>query len=271
MQIICDGNGHIIGAKNLRNEKAKGSNTRGTKGVDWSSWKGRFHLKQATICGHSFGAATAIEILRDNANFPDFSQGIALDMWTGPVPLKGSTIRVPLLSISSEAFMWWQDNFTKAEAIADAANSAGCLTWLLTVRGTIHLSQTDIPILYPRVCSTLLKARISPKRAISLNVNLALEFLKTVIPDRISAMNRGVSEGLLKVPITKEIPEECRPDNKWIGMRLKIPHEFATRVKNRTVRGKSREFPMPEDEIWMHVAPTAEQIESYHRPDAVLD
>lgn len=107
-------------------------------------------------------------------------------------------------------------------------------------------------------------------------MDLALEFLRIVMPGQlnVSALNPRVETGpgegkqkqLLQVPITTEMPEECRPDNKWIGMRLKIPHEFATRVRNRKERGLGREFQRPEDEIWMHVAPTAAQIEAYKKP-----
>jgi platelet-activating factor acetylhydrolase len=272
LEIIHDGNGRLIAAQNLRNESAKSGNSRGLDGIDWESWKGRFHLKQATMMGHSFGAATAIQVLRDNDQFPDFSQGIALDPWAAVIPpAEGNTIRVPLLIMNSEAFMWWSDNFKAAKRVADEAGRDGNLSWLLTIAGSIHLSQTDIPILYPRVCSILLKMTADPKRAISLTLNAALEFLKNVMPRRLSAMNRGKDEGLLKVSITQEMPEEHRPDNRWIGMRLKIPHELATRVRNRKKRGKGSKFPEPEEEVWMHVAPSIEDIKAYTVPDDVLD
>lgn len=274
LKTIYDGNGHLIAAQNLRHESAKGSSSRGAVGIDWSSWKGRFHLTKATICGHSFGAATAIEVLRDSTNFPDFSQGIALDMWAAVLPSEDApAIRVPLLAISSEAFMWWAGNFRGARAIAESALAAGNLSWLLTIRGSIHLSQTDIPILYPRVCSTLLKARILPKRAVDLNVTLALEFLRVVMPERILAgddrKGSGGDEDLLRLPITKEMPEEHRPDNKWIGMRLKIPHEFVSRVRNKKERGRGSMFPKPEHEIWMHVAPDESVAKGWKRAQEV--
>ena len=187
---------------------------------------------------------------------------------------RGDSIRRPLLAISSEAFMWWADNYATAKAIAENAAAAGSsnLSWLLTIRGSIHLSQTDIPVLYPRVCSTLLKSSIDPKRAITLNVSLALEFLSLVMmPDRVPASARASAAaaadeggGLLRKPVTRDMPEEHRPDNKWIGMRLRIPHEFATRVKNRKERGSGRKFPA-EEEVWMHVAPSEEDVEAFRR------
>ena len=276
LQVIRDGDGHLIGAQNLRNETSKDGKVCSSEAVDWTSWKGRFHTTHVTMCGHSFGAATTIEVLRDRALLPNFSQGIALDMWAAAVPSGkgGETIRVPLLAISSEAFMWWSDNLQAAKAIAEGSRAAGNLAWLLTVRGSIHLSQTDIPILYPRICSALLKASIEPKRAVELNINLALEFLDLVMLGRgrggrllplAAAAQKAGQEGLLRRPITEEMPEEHRPDNKWIGMRLKIPHEFATRIRNRKERGKTRRFERFEEEVWMHVAPADAEIEAHRR------
>ena len=268
LSVIHSGNGDSIASRNLRTSTGRGSSSSSTVGIDWSLWKGRFYSDQTTICGHSFGAATTIEVLRDPATFPDFSQGIALDTWALPVAAEDAPpIRVPLLSINSEAFMWWSDNFDVAKSIATNAHEAGgSLAWLLTIRGTVHLSQTDIPILYPRLCSALLKARIPPERSIALNISLALEFLRITMPGRVLEIGtgeRGKDEGLLRTPITNEMPEECRPDNKWIGMRLKIPGEFATRVRNRKERGQMRRFEQPGEELWMHVAPEEGEIERY--------
>ena len=266
LQTIYNGDGRVITDQNLRTEHAKGRNTRGLQGVDWEAWKGRFHLEHATMVGHSFGAATTIEVLRDRETFPNFSQGIALDMWSAVLRAQeDDPIRVPLLAINSEAFMYWSDNFSIAKSMAEAAASGDNLSWLLTIQGSIHISQTDIPVLYPRTCSALLKMTVAPKRAISLNVNCALEFLAIVLPRHVmgsALINRGQEEGLLHVPITKDMPEEHKPDNKWIGMRLKIPHEFASRVRNKTRRGKGSRFPQPAEEVWMHVAPTREQMKS---------
>jgi hypothetical protein len=44
-------------------------------------------------------------------------------------------IRVPLLGINSEAFMYWPDNFNVAKAICEEARRHGSLHWLMTVRG----------------------------------------------------------------------------------------------------------------------------------------
>jgi platelet-activating factor acetylhydrolase len=71
---------------------------------------------------------------------------------------------------------------------------------------------------------------VNPRRALDLNINASLEFLKLVMPKRISAMNRGTDEGLLDVEKLEKIPSRRRPAEEWTGYRLRIPHEFAVRL-----------------------------------------
>jgi len=66
-KIICEiesGDGESIARKNLKKKGGVGAPSRGLDGVDWENWKGRVQRKNITVCGHSFGAATTIEVLR---------------------------------------------------------------------------------------------------------------------------------------------------------------------------------------------------------------
>jgi platelet-activating factor acetylhydrolase len=48
--------------------------------MDWSSWNDSIQIdKNVTMAGHSFGAATVIETLRDARFGSSFQQGICLD------------------------------------------------------------------------------------------------------------------------------------------------------------------------------------------------
>jgi len=114
------------------------------------------------------------------------------------------------------------------------------------------------------VSSLLLKATADPRRAIDININASLEFLKRVMPDVYSQWNRVDEEGLLDVPIKGQEDKgrlAHRPNDKWIGKRLKIDHELRMRLKPRipsklkTTRGESDEGVPRTDEIWMHVNP----------------
>jgi platelet-activating factor acetylhydrolase len=96
-------------------------------------------------------------------------------------------------------------------------------------------------------------------------------------------MNRGTNEHLLEVSTLDKLPSEHRPSDKWTAVRLHIPHELRIRLTPQWVRRKARnkqqhnaEKRLPRDprgnvlegledlelgeEIWMHVAPTKEEL-----------
>jgi platelet-activating factor acetylhydrolase len=292
MNMIHAGNGESIAKASLRNksEGQVGGSSRGLRGVNWASWKDRFHLKQVTILGHPFGAATTVEVLRHKGRFPYIGQGIIYDIWGAaiepPEDEPNHRIQMPLLGINSEAFMYWPDNFESVVSLCKEAKGQEQLVWLMTVRGSVHISQSDFSLLYPRISSLLLKMTVNPRRAIGLNINASLEFLKQVMPARISSMNRGTNEHLLEIRTLENLPEDRRPDQKWTAVRLRIPHELQIRLTPQWVRKAARkkksqdaerrlprdpqgnvleslEDLEPGDEIWMHVAPTKDELEKH--------
>lgn len=293
MTLIHDGKGEEVASSNLRVKKENymGGSSRGLKGVNWSAWKNRFHLRQVTMLGHSFGAATTVEVLRHKHRFTYIGQGIIYDIWGAaiqpPEDNPDHRIHTPLLGINSEAFMYWPDNFSSLMKICKEVKDQNQLCWLMTVRGSIHISQSDFSILYPKICSLVLKMTVNPRRAIDLNINASLEFLKHVMPDRMSQMNRGTNEHLLEISALEKLPEIHQPSEKWLAVRLKIPHEFRIRLtpqwlRRYVVRKKKREiekgeFPKdyngkvllgledlgPGEEVWMHVAPTKEELKRH--------
>lgn len=78
---ICRGNGQEIADKNLRRKGSIGGSSRGLDGVNWLEWQGRFDLKNVTMTGHSFGAATTVNVLRRSETFGFISQGLIYDIW----------------------------------------------------------------------------------------------------------------------------------------------------------------------------------------------
>lgn len=287
MKLLCTGRGSEIEAANLRNKAdgAKGGSRRALHGVDWDAWKDRFHLEQVTMLGHSFGAATTIEVLRHKDRFEWVGQGIIYDIWGAaiqpPEEKPGHRIHTPLLGINSEAFVYWPDNFGAVMKLCKEAKEQGQLAWLMTVRGSVHISQSDFSILYPWISSVVLKMTCNPRRAIDLNVNASLEFLRQVMPERMSRMNRGTDEKLLEVSKLDNLPDERKPNEKWMAVRLRIPHELRVRMTPTWVRRRARarvqegkEWPRdergnalvglqdlgPGEEVWMHVAPTKDEL-----------
>lgn len=71
-------------------------------------------------------------------------------------------------------------------------------------------------------------------------------------------------EQLLQTDVLKELPTDRKPDDDWIGARLKVPHEFKTRLSARVQRKLKRTrkhgFYNPGDEVWMHFKPDEEEL-----------
>ncbi|TVY51399.1 Platelet-activating factor acetylhydrolase [Lachnellula cervina] len=291
MRLLHSGRGAEVAAASLRRQQdgAIGGSSRGLKGVDWEAWKGRFHLQQVTMVGHSFGAATTVEVLRHRDRFGYIGQGIIYDIWGAAIQAREDCehrIASPLLGINSEAFMYWPDNFQSIMSLCREAKDNHALCWLMTVRGSVHISQSDFSILYPRIASLLLKMTVNPHRAIDLNVNASLEFLKLVMPKRMAEMNRGTNEHLLEVEALDKLPEDHKPNDKWTAVRLRIPHELRIRLTpqwmrrySRNQRRKEKQGRLPKDpmgkvldgledlevgeEVWMHVAPTKAELDEH--------
>lgn len=59
-------------------------------------------------------------------------------------------------------------------SLMEETKEQGAPAFLCTVRGAIHLSQSDFSILYRHVCSVLLKATVHPERAVDLNIRYSI-------------------------------------------------------------------------------------------------
>lgn len=193
-------------------------------------------------------------------------------------------IHVPILGINSEAFMYWQQNFDAVMSLMNEAKENGAPAYLLTVRGSVHISQSGFSLLYKGITNGFMKATVHPERAIDLNVSASLEFLRLVAPDAGAGkalINRSMTdEGLLNTELLEEVPTEHRPTDQWIAARLKVPHEFRTRLTTGMMRRfKKNEKGQPlystGDEVWMHFKPTEEELDKWikleGRGDARID
>jgi platelet-activating factor acetylhydrolase len=274
---ICSGDGEEVARQNLRSEGYVGGSSRGLKGVDWQQWKNRFHIDKMTIAGHSFGAATVVEVLRHTDRFNNVQAGIIYDIWGAPIKPPAEApehrIHLPLLGINSEAFMYWQQNFDAVMSLMKEAKESGAPAYLLTVRGSVHISQSDFSLLYRGITELLMKATVHPQRAIDLNISTSLEFLRLVAPDAgagKSLINRAMTdEGLLETELLGEVPNEHRPTDQWIAAKLKVPHEFRTRLTAGVQRHFKKKSKKGEaayntgDEVWMHFKPTATELEKW--------
>jgi len=278
LTMIGEGRGEEVKKANLRKKGTVGGSSKGLDGIDWQDWKGRLHLESVTMAGHSFGGATAVQVIRLADRFRWIGQGILLDAWGPAFPENTEQrIRKPILSIGSEAFMHWQENFDRVEDICREGLDQGTLCWQMTIRGSTHLSQTDFAVLYPNWMALLLKTLVNPRRALSLTITAIFEFLRYTLPERQRTRFETAwpSEHLLETASSDtKISFDHRPDDKWIAARLKIEREFSLRLSYwarwrrrwRAKRQARKTIPMStaaplgglidwDSEIWMHLRP----------------
>ncbi|RKP09017.1 platelet-activating factor acetylhydrolase, isoform II-domain-containing protein [Thamnocephalis sphaerospora] len=168
--------------------------------------RGRLDLDRAVMAGHSFGAATAIEALHETD--APYRCGIALDTWMFPIAKRNDDDNVnavtkptpaPILAINSHRFTRWPQNYVpqrenmarwhqqQQEQCGKDANS-----YLLTVRHTVHHSQSDFPVLFQGIFKlfSVLGGRCDPTLALRLNTRACLEFLRRTLPP--AAADAGV-------------------------------------------------------------------------------
>jgi platelet-activating factor acetylhydrolase len=288
LQLINSGHGDIVYGANLRRKGNVGSSSKGLEGINWPDWEGRMFLQNVTAMGHSFGGATVVQVVRQKNNFRWIGQGIILDAWGPAMPPSGEvtheSLQKPVLAINSEIFMHWTDNFQRLVDICNEARSNSAPCWMLTIKGSTHLSQSDFGVLYPHSMSLLMKTLVHPRRAVYLTVNASFEFLQKVLPPQQTLSNDWPDEGILSTKnlITDKLPSGYKPADRWMAARLKIPNEFCLRLKRRFERkpkvpkvatdidGKPLvgivNFP-PGKEVWMHCSPSSDDNElEYPKP-----
>lgn len=237
---INGGRGGEVAASNMRKKGYVASSSKGLLGIDWDEWTDRMLLDNVTIMGHSFGGATAIQCLRTRS-LTWVGQGIALDAWGPATPeLTEDVGRIakPLLAVGSEAFMHWQQNFDRLVGLCREAREekADALAWMMTIRGSTHLSQTDFAVLYSGWMDILAKNMVDPLRALYLTTASSLEFLKLTLPPSHRKRELWLDEGILKSipPLARDegALQDHRPDDKWIAVRLRVDNELSLRTKN---------------------------------------
>ncbi|KAH0492389.1 hypothetical protein TgHK011_007347 [Trichoderma gracile] len=286
LDLINSGHGADVAAMNLRKKGNVGSSSLGLNGINWDNWKDSMFLNNVTMMGHSFGGATTVQTCRDDS-LEWLGQGVILDAWGQATPPAGETrkerVTKPIISISSEAFMHWKENFDKVVEFSNEARESGALCWMLTIVGSTHLAMTDLAILYPQWMSIFMKSMVNPTRAISLTVTASLEFLKIILPPEQTKYNMWADEQLLKSAEPPSDPTEVlrtdhAPDPKWVAVRLKIPNELSVRFKAwlrrtwRLIICAGREaielthglYDFGEqEEVWTHICPPREAVEAH--------
>lgn len=95
-------------------------------------------------------------------------------------------------------------------------------------------------------------------------------------------MNRGDKEHLLEVTVLDDLPRDHMPTTRWMGMRLRIPHELKLHLTPTIIRQqewKKAKWQAPRDptgkplvglediplgnETFMHAAPTPDELKRH--------
>ncbi|KAK5992445.1 Platelet-activating factor acetylhydrolase-like protein [Cladobotryum mycophilum] len=286
LDLINSGRGEEVASMNLRKKGNVGSSSLGLRGINWDDWNESMFLENVTVMGHSFGGATTVQMCRDDS-LTWLGQGVILDAWGQATPTAGETreerVTKPIISISSEVFMHWKDNFDKVVEFCEEARESGALCWMTTIVGSTHLAMTDLAVLYPRWMSFFMKSMVDPLRAVYLTVAASLEFLKITLPPEQTKYSLWADEMLLLSAESPSEPDEPlkmghAPDQKWVAVRLKIPNEFSVRLKawcrqawrfvtragNTVADSGSGLFEYgQQEEVWTHMCPTPEAVQEH--------
>nr|XP_061806997.1 platelet-activating factor acetylhydrolase-like [Nerophis lumbriciformis] len=140
---------------------------------DWKTLKDSIDLDQVAVMGHSFGGATAIEVLAKEVKF---KCAVALDAWM--FPLKDETfpqVSQPIFFVNSERFQW-PENIKRIKML----DSSDIERKMITIRGTVHQSFPDFTFLTGDFIGKLMKLKgdLDPEVGIDLSNKASLAFLQ---------------------------------------------------------------------------------------------
>jgi len=142
--------------------------------------KGRLLTSHMVIAGHSFGAATAIHVIRNHSDI--FRGVLLLDPWMYPVMPAKSQLPAPTLTIISQQFEKWEPNqnvlkdFVQ-ENLLEFDNSR-----FLRIVNSGHQHQGDFPVLFRTAFRKIpmIGGSVDPVEALKQNNRVCLEFLRRV-------------------------------------------------------------------------------------------
>ncbi|XP_046455783.1 platelet-activating factor acetylhydrolase-like isoform X1 [Daphnia pulex] len=142
--------------------------------MDLAIFKGLMDLSSPIIAGHSFGSTT---LLRTLAVDKRYKIGLAMDAWMWPLkdePELAESIEQPILFINSANFQTRFSLEIMKRFTADADKRH-----VVTIKGSIHDSQSDVPCLLPKFIRRFeYPSAIDPLLATQLSNRITLLYLR---------------------------------------------------------------------------------------------
>jgi platelet-activating factor acetylhydrolase len=171
------------------------------------SFKSRLDMDLLITAGHSYGATSALQAVKNGAVNPSVG-GIALDPGKESGPLNAE-IDVPLLVVHSNSWsktvsiFFGRPHFdTVRDLAADVLNRTGA-AWFFTSLGTSHPSVTDAPLVEPLLLKWTTGASLNVKEALKEYVHVSHDFITFLMTKK--------ADGLLKEQPTH------REYDKWVS------------------------------------------------------
>ncbi|GBM21600.1 Platelet-activating factor acetylhydrolase [Araneus ventricosus] len=149
-------------------------NVMDTSHLPLSSLHNLLNLEKVAIAGHSFGGATVITTMAKDKRF---KVGLGLDTWMLPLREEMSIfqkVNQPMLFINMEKFQT-KENLR----VMKKMESSEIQRLIITLKGTVHLNQTDVPFLCDKTMRKLFGAHSKLDRftAMKLTTKLSNVFL----------------------------------------------------------------------------------------------
>ncbi|XP_042194635.1 platelet-activating factor acetylhydrolase 2, cytoplasmic isoform X2 [Callorhinchus milii] len=176
-------------------------------GFDLSMLKGWMDLHRATIVGHSFGGATAIQALAKDTRF---RCAVVLDGWMLPLTDETcSQVQKPIFLINSEKFQT-QDSKERIERLC----SQNSQSRVITIKGSVHQSHTDFTFLTLKPLNVVfeIKGTIDSMLGLDITNHAMLAFLQRQL-DLQKDFNKwdDLVEGLGEHLVPRPAPSQAGP------------------------------------------------------------
>ncbi|XP_071477357.1 platelet-activating factor acetylhydrolase-like [Diadema antillarum] len=166
---------------------------------DLAQFQDHLDMEDMAVCGHSFGGATTLACLSRDRRF---KCGVCFDAWMYPLDDSHLTLTQPVLFVNTEKFQWKKNIAAIMTLLPDAEATSGPRQ-MVTIRGTVHQSQSDFSLLLPQfLCKVAsMRGELDPHVAMAANNQAAIHFLSNYIGlaagDDIDAPLTTISEHIM--------------------------------------------------------------------------
>lgn len=132
---------------------------------------------RAVLMGHSMGGATCLAAADADLRFQAV---VCLDAWMFPIDGETLNLRQPIVFINSDKFQSKANLRKMSELILSQSDKDTTERKVVTIRGSVHYNQTDVPFVFTHLAKLLFggSSKRNPFTAHDLTCSIALCFLR---------------------------------------------------------------------------------------------